>query len=154
MNELEKDFNKMSVQNDQPDPKKSKHKTSANHRARRSSSTVDATKIKLTVGRWQPPHNGHGLLIREVISKSSEDPESIGLIYIPPNAVETMGLTNRSARNNERFKNKIAKQAQKYRSAEMKVDPGKAVSEEMDLELESNPLPSIKRWYYLNLMKH
>ena len=61
MNELEKDFNKMSVQNDQSDPKKSKHKTSANHRARRSSSTVDATKIKLTVGRWQPPHNGHGL---------------------------------------------------------------------------------------------
>ena len=34
----------------------------------------------------------------------------------------------------------------------MKVDSEKAVSDEMDLELNSNPLPTIKRWYYLNLM--
>jgi hypothetical protein len=156
MNDLEKKFEKMNVQpkpaTTSSDSNQNKGKSNPKHRGRRSSSTAEARKIILTVGRWQPPHNGHGLLIREVIIKSSKDPDSIGLIYIPPNAVETMGLTNSSARTDKRFNSKISKQAQKYRPDEMKVDRETAVRDEMNLELDSNPLPSIKRWYYLNLM--
>ena len=154
MSDLAEQFAKLNVsaESDTISSKSNKNEAKRSTRGRRSSSSAGAKKIILTVGRWQPPHNGHGLLIQEVISKSRENPEAMGLIYIPPSAVETIGVSNASARNNERFKSKIAKQAQKYRLAEMKVDSEKAVSDEMDLELNSNPLPTIKRWYYLNLM--
>jgi len=157
MDSLNKAFNDMSMQSpshvttssgSKTKESKGKNKT----RSGRSSSTAKAKKIILTVGRWQPPHNGHGLLIREVISKSREDPESIGLIYIPPNNVEIIGTTNKSARGIPKFMEIMKSQAEKYRPETFASKESQAIDEETNLELESNPLPSIKRWYYLNLM--
>ena len=117
MSDLAEQFAKLNVsaESDTISSESNKNEAKRSTRGRRSSSSAGAKKIILTVGRWQPPHNGHGLLIQEVISKSRENPEAMGLIYIPPSAVETIGVSNASARNNERFKSKIAKQARKQK---------------------------------------
>ena len=163
MDSLNKAFNDMSMQSPSPaatssgsnqkESKNDKELLPQGSSSRRSSSTSEAEKEILTVGRWQPPHNGHGLLIREVISKSKKNPKSIGLIYIPPNNVEIIGTTNNSARDGKtpKFIEKMTAQAQKYRP-DFVSNPKKAIDDETNLELKSNPLPSIKRWYYLNLM--
>ena len=54
----------------------------------------DGKKAIVTIGRWQPPHAGHGNLIRTVISDVKEENQGTrykGYIYISPRPDETRG---------------------------------------------------------------
>ena len=96
-------------------------------------------KAIITIGRWQPPHAGHGNLINTVISDVKRELErgqnTIGYIYIPPRPDESIGGI-------EAFLLELSNKLPGH------VNPNKKLAE----ILSKNPLTQFQKWYYLNLM--
>ena len=86
---------------------------------------LNIRKAIITIGRWQPPHQGHAVLINAVLEEKAEyEKRGIkdvgGFVYIPARPDESRP----ELKNDKDFANIMAK----------------------------NPLKQLQKWYYLNLM--
>lgn len=59
---------------------------------------ISDEKAVVTIGRWEPPHQGHGILINSVIDMVLRDRNknryTKGYVYISPRPDELLGSSN------------------------------------------------------------
>ena len=119
-------------------------------------------KAVVTIGRWEPPHQGHGILINSVIDMVLRDRDqgrnTKGFVYISPRPDELVGTSKAYVNFMEARERKRRLLAQdtptkvEDLSDEGKVRFFKNIYDKMGSIIQRNPLTQLQKWYYLSLM--
>ena len=112
-------------------------------------------KAVVTIGRWEPPHQGHGILINSVIDMvlREKDRNTKGFVYISPRSDEIIG-SSKAYLNfiRAREKRRLLPRKVKDLSDEEKVRFFRDINDKMGSIIQRNPLTQLQKWYYLSLM--
>ena len=118
-------------------------------------------KAVVTIGRWEPPHLGHGILINSVIDMVLRDRDqgrnTKGFVYISPRPDELIGTSKAyvkfmEAREERRLLAQDPPRKVEDLSDEGKVRHFKNIHDKMGSIIQRNPLTQLQKWYYLSLM--
>ena len=114
-------------------------------------------KAVVTIGRWEPPHQGHGILINSVIDMVLRDREknrnTKGFIYISPRPDEIIGTSKAYVNYMEaREKKRLLRIKVKDMRDKEKLRFFRNINDKMGSIIQRNPLTQLQKWYYLSLM--
>ena len=114
-------------------------------------------KAVVTIGRWEPPHLGHSILINSVIDMvlrdRDQDRNTKGFVYISPRPDELVGSSKAFVKFIEaRDRRSILPTKVEDLSDEGKVRFFKNINDKMSSLMQRNPLTQLQKWYYLSLM--
>lgn len=118
---------------------------------------ISDEKAVVTIGRWEPPHQGHGILINSVIDMVLRDRNknryTKGYVYISPRPDELLGSSNAYVNFiGDMEKKKLKLRDVKDLSDEEEVRFFRNINDKMGSIIQRNPLTQLQKWYYLSLM--